>query len=382
MKPCQSKGPTVVRKLRLLFVNSSTVWGGNEKWTLNAARGLQARGHRVRIAYRGEAVGERLAQYGFPGEHVSMRSDLDVFSVIRLMRLVRRDKTDVLILTKHREYWLGGIAGRIAKVPLIFGRLGLVRIPKDTWKNRLIYGGHLLDHLIVNAAAIKEGLKACGWIDGKCIHVIYNGIALPKSGDRDGMDVRKEFGIAGRSPLILGVGRLTKQKGFDFLLQAGRTVIREIPDAKIMIVGTGVEQETLRNQAEVARIGPNVIFPGLRKDVDVLLKAADVFVLSSRNEGMANVLLEAMALGTPVISTRCGGSHELITHGKNGLLVDFGDVEALSRAIINLLREKARTSRLEENAARFVEDRFSLDQMIDKMEHVLYSKVRLFPDRS
>lgn len=164
-------------------------------------------------------------------------------------------------------------------------------------------------------------------------------------------EARRVFGL-GDGPAAVYAGRLVPEKRLDLLVSAWPAVRAAHPTAELLIAGDGLEAARLRREA-----GPGVHFAGLLDDVLPALQAADLFVLPSATEGLSNALLEGMAAGLPPVATAVGGAPELITPGKNGLLIPAGDRAALTAALLQLLAGPALRARLGEAArARVIAD--------------------------
>lgn len=163
------------------------------------------------------------------------------------------------------------------------------------------------------------------------IQVIYNAIPEPQLPSDDRLALRKMLNLPQDKPLIVSVARLTPRKGVQVMLQA----LKDVPNAHFVVVGEGHQQAELEALAPAGR----VTFTGQQNHERVLmyLRAADVYVLSSYTEGLAHTLLEAIAVGTPVVATAVGGNPEVITDGVEGLLIPAGDVAALASAVCRIL---------------------------------------------
>ena len=155
---------------------------------------------------------------------------------------------------------------------------------------------------------------------------------------------------AAREPMIVALGRLWREKGYDVLLRAFAAVAHDFPEWRLTIVGEGPQRQALTSLAESLAIHERVSLPGWFDTPEQVLSKASVFVMSSRYEGFSNALLEAMALGLPVISTACGGSEEMIDAGNNGIIVAIGDSDQLARALRELMSDAALRRRLGANA--------------------------------
>jgi glycosyltransferase involved in cell wall biosynthesis len=156
------------------------------------------------------------------------------------------------------------------------------------------------------------------------------------------------------NPVVLGAGRLTEQKGFSTLIRSLRHLRNSGVDARLVIIGEGEERENLEVLVHELHLGEHVSLPGFVDNPYAYMRAADVFVLSSRWEGFGNVLVEAMACGTPVVSTDCPhGPSEILERGKWGPLVPTDNAERLSRALLSTLNDPLDSEKLRERARCF-----------------------------
>ena len=165
----------MARSLTILFGVTSRSWGGNEKWALEAARSLRARGHGVKVLWSYAPILEQLEARGLPARRLRLPGDVNPVSFFSFARAVRAERPDVLVLTKQREYWVGGLAARLAGRPLVALRLGLARPLKDDLKRRLSFG-RFADLVIVNSRGVADALGASPWFDQRKVRVLLNGV--------------------------------------------------------------------------------------------------------------------------------------------------------------------------------------------------------------
>jgi len=380
--------------MRFVFVNSSRVWGGNEKWTCEAASGLAARGHDILLVGQSSLMKGRASSYGIDFRHLRLRGDGDIIGIVRLSRVFKQVRPDAVILTKSKEYWLGGIAARLAGIDRVCFRLGIDRPVQRNIKYRLLFG-KICHTFIVNAESVKRILLEAPFIGPERISIVKNGVSLngatgtgthsdgahgtgahtqgaaPKAGPRAGREFRAGLGIPPGAPLIGATGRLAKQKGFDILLKAFSVVRERFPDTYLIIAGEGNERESLTKQIDRLGLSESVSLPGFVNDIDAFYKALTLFALPSRFEGMPNVLLEAMAAGVPVVACKVSGVGELLEDGVTGLLVAAEDANGLAESIVEILEDERKRSQLAERARRLVETDYSMDRMLDNLEGVL-----------
>ena len=191
-------------------------------------------------------------------------------------------------------------------------------------------------------------------IDPEKLHVMRNGVDLERFRPSPQDESRTRLGLQGR-PLLLSVGNLVPLKGHDLTIAAFASLLPEYPDAQLVLVGAGPERARLEAQVRTLGLEGRVLLPGSVANTELPLwfSAADLSVLSSSREGWANVLLESMACGTPVVATRRGGTPEVVTDAAAGQLVDVRDAEHIAAAIRTVLRSPPSRARVREHASRF-----------------------------
>jgi len=194
------------------------------------------------------------------------------------------------------------------------------------------------------------------------VHTVVNGIDLACF-QQAGLD-REALGLS-EDDLVAGVvARLHPVKDHAMLLNAFRLVVDQEPRAKLLIIGDGAERGKLEQQAVQLGLGGHVRFLGARSDVPDILQSLDVFVLSSKEEGLPLCILEAMAAGLPVAATNVGGIPTVVRPNENGMLVDPCDSQAMANALLSLFNDKKQRVRLGMNGRRLVEQRYDLKQSI------------------
>jgi glycosyltransferase involved in cell wall biosynthesis len=355
--------------MRIVFINSSRIWGGNEKWTCEAAAGLGGRGHEVRLVGHSPLMARKAASYGIDYHHLRLRGDGDIRGVALLWRLFAEWRPDAVILTKLKEYWLGGIAAKLAKVNKIYFRMGIDRPVQRNLKYRLLLG-KICDMFIVNAESVRETLLKAPFIRPERITVVRNGIAIDGA-PKVNPALMSSLGVPPGAAVVGGTGRLAKQKGFDVLIRAFRTVRSQCPEAFLVIAGEGHERKALSKLLRQLDLTDAVLMPGFVEDMPSFYKGLSLFALPSRFEGMPNVLLEAMASGVPVVATRVSGVVELVQDRRTGHLVKAEDPEALAARIIETLNSEDQRKALAERARRLVETQYGIDRMLDDLEKTL-----------
>lgn len=351
------------------------VWRGGEKWMVNAAAGLAGRGHKVVCIGRKQAVwlekasARNIEIFGLP-----IHSDFDPIIIFRLFSFFKKRHIRILCCNFEKDVRLGGIAGRMAGLEKIFVRKGLTLI-YDKLRYRLAYK-YVVDDIITPAAFIKKQFAAFPWLDQDRIHVVPNGVEIPDTTRWDIRKLRTIAGIKGADPVVLGAGRIFSQKGFEYLVEALALLHRQGMRVHGAIAGGG-EEETLVALAGKLGIAPYIHLLGHRDDVQELMYGADAFVLSSVDEGLPNVVLEAMGVGTPVVAADAGGTAEIITDGADGFVVPVKDSGSLAGWIGLLVKDNALAEKIGSAGKKTVQERFSIPRMVEKLETLFSRSIQI-----
>ena len=206
---------------------------------------------------------------------------------------------------------------------------------------------------------------------GAPVRLIYNGVDLQRY-DHQGpcCTLREEYGMEPGAPIVGVVARLEPEKGHQTLIEAWPQVLREVPDAYLLIVGEGSRRDFLEQWAAAHKVAHRVVFTGRRDDIPAVTAALDVAVLPSWREAQGLSILEAMALSRPVVASDVGGIPEMIEDGVTGLLVEHDNPVALATAVIRLLKDHAFADMLARAGHDLVHDRFCIELMVKAIEEI------------
>jgi glycosyltransferase involved in cell wall biosynthesis len=211
----------------------------------------------------------------------------------------------------------------------------------------------------------RQSLARYEKIPIRAVEVIYNGIEKNGICKVNGVRsaVRREAGLTDQDLMVLAVGRMDPIKDFKTLIRAFALVARQLPQAWLWIAGGGeatYQQELIRLAAQEG--ADRIRFLGACRDVDALLEACDLFVLSSITEATSMTILEAMAAGRAVVATRTGGNPEIVIDQETGMLVPVGDVSGMSIAIVQLLKDTEGRKRMGQNGQERIQKHFSKEE--------------------
>jgi len=380
--------------IRLLELRCTYKWGGGPDKTilLSAERHDKARVE-VTVAYiRGAQdqefrIADKASARGVNMYEITECKRIDFEALKRLRDLVLQRninlihshdyKSDFMAYLVRRWLWRRPIKlVSTAHAWVIIGARG------ELYRHLDLLLMRRFDQLIAVSHATKSEILAAHVPEAK-IAVIHNAIDTDEwSRGRVAADFRKELGFDSIGPVIGYVGRIMPEKDLVTWIQTAARVAAVYPEARFVLVGEGRNVRTQAQLEQLARalgIGDRVVFPGYREDLLSVYTAFDVFLLTSRREGLPNSVLEAMALRLPVVTTDVAGTKELVLDGRTGFVCLQGDVEGLSQSVIKLLsNENLRLSMGEAGRTR-VEQEFSFAHRLQKIEALYEHVLGLFP---
>jgi len=363
-------------RLSIVFMNSigKDIWRGGEKWMVNAASGLASKEHNITCIGRNGAVWlKKASERGLKTIELPIHADFDPFIISKLYRFFKENKTDILCCNFEKDVRLGGIAAKLAKVPQIFTRKGLTLI-YDKLRYRLAYK-YVVNRIITPAYHIKKQLERFPWINQNNIHVVHNGVEIPDLSQFDKSKLRRIINVTPKDQVIMGAGSLFSQKGFEYLIQGTAQLHRKVHPVHLAIAGPGDPSEYAK-KAQDAGILQYVHFLGERNDVRELMYGADIFVLSSIDEGLPNVVLEALSVGTPVIAADAGGTAEIIENGKNGFIIPKRQSEPICFKTAQLLDNEDLRIEIGLKGLESVKRDFTIEKMVNSVEEVFLGSLR------
>ncbi len=364
------------RRLRVLLVNGieKAVYGGGERWSLRVALELTKRGHDVTCW--GIAGHRWLADASLRGIACLTRSVPETYEPAevqsRAAHLAKFD-FDAAILCQDRELLSLGPSLRVAGVPLVLARKGL----PITDDRPLVRWGHaaVAHGVLTPSERTRYEIAKLGWMPLDGIRAIANGVdpAALRRASRGWEVLRTDLGIPEDAPVVLSVGRLSRHKGTLHLIRAFARVVAAHPEAHLLVIGTGPRGKALGRAVVEEQITDSVHFLGERWDVARFMRLADCFVLPSLYEGMSTALLEAMALGLPVVATAVSGTPEVVTEGETGYLVPPADPVSLAAAINSVIEDPKAATRMGRAAKKHVAKHHGFKPMVDEVEALLHT---------
>lgn len=374
-------------KIRILFLHSHLDIGGAEKLRSLTVKYLDKTKYNIRICCieRKGRIGEQIERMGFRVDCFNKSSKpYNFFTTLSLYLYLKKNKFDIVQTSLFNTNFHGRLAAFFARVSVVISEehsehyfyVSLKQSPYILMDKALSL---ITDCIICCSKKILYSIREKEKISLKKLFLLRNCIDPAELvSRRTKEDVLMELGLTDSDIIIGNVASISLKKGHKYLLMAFSKVLDAYPDARLFIVGGGVEglKKELIKMAEDMNILKQVYFLGEREDIADLLKVFNIFVLSSIKEGLPIALLEAMYLEIPAVATNVGGISEIVDDGKTGILVPPMDVDRLSKSIIDLIADKKKRYRIASKAKEEFKDYFSPQRYVKEIE-VLHDRLLL-----
>ena len=338
-----------------LHVDTARGWRGGQSQVLQTVVGLRAIGHRAALAAHPAGALFRRMREGHDLIPLAARSDIDLSAAWNLSRVLKQLKPDVLHAHDPRAVAIAATALSIAaprpRPPLVASRRAEFRMARNSfsrWKYSQV------SCFVASCAAIRDRLTRDA-IRGSRVVIVHDGVDVDFISRLPAARVHAEFFLPTHAPVVGNVAAL---------------VVRDVPDARFVIVGDGELRQPLERQIKDKHLERHVFLAGFRTDVIELTKGFDIFAVSSVHEGMCVALVDAMAAGKPAVGTRAGGIPEVIDEGSTGFIVPPRDAGAMADSLIRLLRDQQLRERMGAAGLARAREQFTVERMVREMAGV------------
>ena len=340
-------------------------------------KGMVDKGYKVKAIAPETGYKEALNKLGAEYESISldrtgMNPIKDLKTIYELYKIIKDYNPDILHTQLFHANIAGRIIGKLAGVPYIISS-----IRNNKFKNNLRYKAMALTDKLTDVTTVVSGNAADDMINAGALSeerakVLYNGLDVEEFLSSINTDnLEDELKLEKEVPTIISVGSLTEQKGYDVLMSALNILDDKGYNFNYIIAGEGNKRDFIESKIAEYDLSNKVKLLGRRDDVSSLLSISDIFVLSSKWEGLPGVVIEAMAEGLPVIATNVGGVNEIIDDGKDGFIVQPNDPEAIANKIIDVLNlSEKEKDLLSENARNKINNKFHVDIMVKNYEEL------------
>ena len=344
--------------MKIVHLDAHVPWRGGQQQVLYLAQYLHTQGYtNVVLCPPHSALYQRAQAAGVPTGALRMGHELNLLAAWQLGRYLRRQQVDILHMHEARAHTLGLLAAQGAPaVRLVVSR----RVTSPLGHNMLSRWKYSRPHVhyLSVSEAVRQVLLARG-IPIQYAHTVWSGIDTRRC-----LDVQPAPSLFPAGTRVLGtVGALTSEKGHNTLLDALALLVPREPRMGAVIAGEGPQRARLAAQVATLDLTAHVCLTGFRDDVLPLMQSFEIFVFPSYAEGLGTAMLDAMALGKPVVAARSGGISEVVQDGQTGLLVPPGDPQALAEALWYLLQHPEQAQAMGVAGRQRVERYFTVERM-------------------
>ena len=356
---------SVNNKTRVLHIITRLIRGGADENTVHTVEGLKKHGYNVHLLIGGQS--ELDYANSVNGARVIVLPELvreiepfkDMIALIKIIRLLRAQKYDIVHTHTAKGGMLGRLAGKLCKIPVVVHTVhgttfhdSLHPLSEKIYRNLERLAAHATHTFVTVGDDLRDRYVAAGIASPDRFVTIRSGFDLHrfKISEEDiryrYRNCRESLGFSKDDIIIGTVSRLEPRKGHHFLLEAARTVVMRNPRAIFVITGDGNHSDFLHMQADALEISDNVRFLGHRSDIEDVICCFDIFVLTSLWEGLPRVLVQSAALGKPIVTFDVEGAREIVREGVNGFVVPLRDVDKLVQRIEYLVSDLARAQQM------------------------------------
>lgn len=362
---------------RLLHIIDHLESGGAQETLLSLVKYFDRRRFHVEVAtLHGQGhYWESFRRLAAPLHSLSPHKYLPLY-IPRLLQLLTTGKFDLIHCHLTASNLIAKPLAAISGVPLIFN-YDQNDMYRTQQKMRLLLdrlANLLTDHIVAVSASTRDFLIQQERVPAEKITVIYNGVDLerfqPAPDSPHRATWRHKWGLADHTPVVAGVGRLHRQKNFPLFLQVAREVLREVPQVGFVIAGEGPERRNLEILARDLGIASRVHFLGYVSDMTAFYPAVDLLLMTSLSEGTPLTVLEAMAMGVPVVAAQVDGMAEALDDGVDAYLVPPGALSLFARRTCRLLQDKAIATRFIQAGREKVRKHYAAAAMVQQVEKI------------
>lgn len=349
-----------------VHIDTARSWRGGQNQALLTVLGLRATGHRTFLVAHPQGELLRRASEGPDLIPLAPRSELDLAAAWRLSRLLRDIRPTIVHAHDPHGVAMAALAlsyQTLSPHPILVASrrvdFHLKTNALSRWKYRQVRA------FICASDAIRQMLVDQGIPPARAI-TVHEGIDLAHVNAAPRANVHETFWLPHNAPVVGAVGALVPHKGHRYLIDAAAQVVRDVPDARFVILGEGELHQPLEKQIADHGLEKHVLLAGFRQDVLSLLKGFDVFTMPSVTEGLGTSLLDAMACEKPIVASRVGGIPEVVRDGETGLLAPPKDSASLAGELVKVLKNRELAARLAANGLKRVREYFTVERMVEE----------------
>ena len=352
--------------MNILFCDATPNWSGGANRIYLFSKTMKSRGHNIFVCcLPGSGLSGRLKPENINVTEYNPGSDINIFAVNKIKRIIIENKIDIIDIHSPKFYWTGSIAGKSCSKKVIITRN--VPYRKSGLKkqvNKILYN-RFADRVIAISDKIGRELAEDYKIPADRLNVIPDGIDISQFSSINKINCN----YTNRKIIIGCISRLDNNKGLEYLIESIPKVLAKTGNVNFVIAGTGNIESSLKSRAMQLGLQSNITFTGFRTDIPDLLDKMDFTVLPSIQEGLSMAALESMSCSKPVVITSTCGLSDYITNKKNGIIVPPADSDSLASGIIDMINSDI--AAMGKEARKLVETKFELNLVVNQYEKLL-----------
>lgn len=381
-----------LKKIKVLHIITRLANGGADENTLYTINGLDSRRYDIDLMIGEENDRDMM-------NNLNLREDINIYKIEGLVRdivpfkelkalfsiyrVIRKNNYDIVHTHIAKAGVLGRIAARLAGVPYIVHGIHGITFPETIgflrrflFKNIERFCGKFTDRFIPVGEDMKQKYIEAGIGEAEDYNTIYSGMELNKfkkaaSNSEEKLNkLKSELGIKKDEIIVGNVSKIQKRKGYRYYLQVAERIVKEYDNVKFLIVGSGPYQDVIKRKVKEMDLSDSVIFTGFRTDVEDVFSIFDIKVLTSLWEGLPRVLIQAAAVGKPIVTFDVDGAWEIVEENKNGFIVPMKDVDEMVEKVKLLLDDRKLRENMGDYSRTRIGDQWSVEKMVREIDQV------------
>ena len=359
-----------MKTLHILHSEAATGWGGQEIRVLQECQLLLERGYRVSLVCQPDSpLSQKCRQFSHPNLNyfpLTMKKAFSLSALFSLLKIIKRSRPDILHSHSSIDSWLIAMAGNLLDIPIIRSRHVMIPIRSNIF-NRWLYA-KAPQKILTSGQGIANMVSEQVGVSMDKIKCIPAGVDFRRFDIQiSGEKIREELGVSPHQPLIGKIAIIRGWKGHDYLIDSVPLVLENFPEARFVIVGSGPGYESICTRIKNHGIEKSVFMLGHREDIPEIMAALDIHCVASfAIEGTTQVIPQAFAMKTPVVSTRMVSILPLLGNGERGVLVELKNSHDMANGIMKILNDRESAQIMAEKAFTFCKTDLGIDKMMEQ----------------
>ncbi|MFH1050461.1 MAG: glycosyltransferase family 4 protein [bacterium] len=353
-----------LNKIKVLHIDLENGWRGGQKQALYLLeRELQSGINSHFFCRENSEIHKILFKNNYPHSAIKYKNEFDLLSAYKIAKYAKNNSCNIINCHSSHSLSIGLLSKFFYSKPKLIGVRRVDFKISGNFLSKWKYNSHKVDKIVCVSEAIKNVMKP--YIKNKNkLFAIHSGVDTEKYLNYNSESLKSELGVENK--IVVGtIAAFADHKDYPTLIKSAKEILDRRSNIVFVAVGDGELLKQMKNLVKELAIGQNFIFTGFRTDIGELLNLFDIFVLSSKEEGLGTSILDAMSVGLPIAATKAGGIPEIVNDKVNGILCNIGDCQSLSEAILELANDEQLRKSYGDNSKELVKE-FSIEVTTQK----------------